>query len=38
MSGGQVDDDIVVLVLRPRNHRSPEYVLRPLTVPTIEFA
>lgn len=34
-SGG--DDDIVVLVLRPRNHRAPEYLLRPQAVPAIRF-
>ncbi len=30
-------DDIVVLVLRPRNHRSPEYLLHPQAVPSIRF-
>ncbi|NND75212.1 MAG: serine/threonine-protein phosphatase [Ilumatobacter sp.] len=35
--GADSDDDIVVLVLRPRNHRSPDYLLRPLSVPSIRF-
>jgi serine phosphatase RsbU (regulator of sigma subunit) len=31
------DDDVVVLALRPRNHRSPEYLLQPQLAPTITF-
>lgn len=31
------DDDCVVLVLRPKNHRSPDYILKPLTKPTQNF-
>lgn len=30
-------DDTVVMALRPRNHRSPEYLLTPQMVPTITF-
>jgi serine phosphatase RsbU (regulator of sigma subunit) len=35
--GDGADDDLAVLVLRPRNHRSPDYLLRPLTTPSIRF-
>lgn len=32
------DDDVVVLVMRPRNHRSPDYLLEPQRVPTVVFS
>lgn len=31
------DDDIAVIVLRPRNHRSPDYLLRPQLAPEATF-
>lgn len=31
------DDDVVVVVLRPRNHRSPDYLLQPQLAPTTSF-
>ena len=34
---GDADDDVVVVVLRPRNHRSPDYLLQPQVVPTTTF-
>lgn len=33
--GREAEDDVVVLVLRPRNHRSPEYLLQPQMTPSI---
>lgn len=35
--GTDADDDLVVVVLRPRNHRSPDYRLRPQVAPTVTF-
>lgn len=34
---GDADDDVVLVVLRPRNHRSPDYLLRPQLAPTSTF-
>ena len=34
---GDADDDVVVVVLRPRNHRAPDYLLRPQLAPTALF-
>jgi serine phosphatase RsbU (regulator of sigma subunit) len=36
--GRAADDDVVVLALRPRNHRSPDYLLQPQLPPTIAFS
>lgn len=35
--GADADDDVVVVVLRPRNHRSPDYLLQPQLTPTTTF-
>lgn len=35
--GGDADDDVVVVVLRPRNHRSPDYLLQPQLAPISTF-
>lgn len=35
--GQDADDDVVVVVLRPRNHRSPDYLLQPQLAPTASF-
>lgn len=34
---GDADDDVAVIVLRPRNHRSPDYLLRPQVAPEATF-
>lgn len=32
------DDDIALMVLRPRNHRSPDFLLRPQGLPTVRMS
>jgi serine phosphatase RsbU (regulator of sigma subunit) len=34
----EADDDIAVIVLRPRNHRSPDYLLQPQLAPEATFS